>query len=474
MLFMLLQLLQPELAGPILNGRTLDLTGSNKQDITEPITAVTRRILPALRQYSIWLVSRADIIVSQDGNTPLNIHIKEMWSMYCSTLTMLVNTFPPQKLPTVDYLLEEDAATIGFKPFRDSTRCDLYMGDNGLKPHTTDAGIERSHPNVEMLARIRDLLKDGMVLAVEDNYPINLIDDEFRFAEEGLPLSSSTHGHSSVPSVASLEVPQTTTTTFVTPGIAHPDADSLPRVASVAPSDSHQSMSTDMHRMVDDLLNPSTESKKNDSYGSNETSYGMHSSTIGEMFTTPNLNDRQVSRHQISPLPFALGQSIWGNSPFSPQPGELQTPVSDQAMAAMRLSNLPSSNRKQDVALSAPAQKPGQNKNRFSPWGSTASASGTPSPHQQIVGQILQNSLAEQYAQSSMFCNDSSIYAGTPYEVSQPSLINGGTILGTVEMVDSTSYSSANYETMLQSSLWNGSQPADFGPILTPPGGQGG
>jgi hypothetical protein len=170
MLFMLLQLLQPELAGPRDDDDAPDVTGRESDNTTESITAVTRRILPALRQYSTWLVLRTEIISGLEGNTPLAVHIKEMWSIYCSTLSLLVVAFPPENLMELDYLLEEDAATVGLKPFRDSELCTLYTtADGKLKPRTTDPNVERSHPNLEMRSRVRDLLRDAVVLASNKN-----------------------------------------------------------------------------------------------------------------------------------------------------------------------------------------------------------------------------------------------------------------------------------------------------------------
>jgi hypothetical protein len=155
MLFMLLQLLQPELAGPSDDDDAPDVTGREKEGDADSITAVTRRILPALRQYSTWLVSRAEIINGQKGNAQLNVHIKEMWSMYCSTLSLLVITFPPEKLSEIEYLLEEDSATVGMKPLRNSELSRLHTNENGqLKPRISDPGVERSHPNLEMVRYI--------------------------------------------------------------------------------------------------------------------------------------------------------------------------------------------------------------------------------------------------------------------------------------------------------------------------------
>ncbi|KAI9746555.1 MAG: hypothetical protein M1818_000268 [Claussenomyces sp. TS43310] len=475
MLFMLLQLLQPELAGPSRDDSIFDLSDHTTQGTTEAITAVTRRTLPALRQYSTWLVSRADIIVANNGSTSLNVHIKEMWSMYSSTLTMLVAAHPPTDLPTVDYLLEEDAATVGFKPFRDSALCSLYTNEQGLKARTTDAGVERSHPNVEMLARIRDLLKDGTMLAVDDRYPISLANGRFCFVEEGLPMSSPTNVPSSVRSIISPDVLEGASTSRA-PTTTLLDTGNLRRAPSVAPSDSHQSMSTDMHRMVDDLLTPPSGAKQEISQGTGETSYGMTSLIGTAVNATPNTTDRPISRHQMTPLPFAFGERIWGSSPFSPQPGELSTTTTDHSMASVRLSDLQLSNKRQQFdAAAALEQSTGQKCGSRNGWGSMASGSAAQSPRPQMVGQLLQDSLAEQYGPSSMASGASSIYASSPYQVQQFGHPYGAPPHNT-SVNESTGYRGNGFDTtaMLQSSLWNGSQPAYGGPIPTPPGGQGG
>ena len=131
------------------------------------ITAITRRVLPALRQYSSWLLSNAEILVAQGGDNVLNVQNRELWKIYATTLTLLASTFPVLELPHVEYLLDEDEDTIGFKPLENkNTRRRFYDGDNldKEKPKYHDRGIQRHHPNLEMLGRIRDLLTDGVIL----------------------------------------------------------------------------------------------------------------------------------------------------------------------------------------------------------------------------------------------------------------------------------------------------------------------
>ena len=135
---------------------------------SEKITAVARRVLPSLRHYTSWLVSNKHLLGAGVGDTLLNVQIKELWKIYASTLTLLAATFHVTELPMIEYLLEEDEDTLGFKPFeRDHSRYhDRFTGTRKSKYH--DQGIERHHPNVEMLGRIRDFVTDGLKLSQDE------------------------------------------------------------------------------------------------------------------------------------------------------------------------------------------------------------------------------------------------------------------------------------------------------------------
>lgn len=175
--FTLLQILQPELEQLVVddsNVQNVSIAGGRgrtKEKRTERMTAVTRRVLPGLRHYSSWLVANAALLVAQVGDSSLNVQVREMWKIYANSLTLLAATFPAETLPVVEYLLEEDEDTIGFKPFNSvdsSSRRRRYYGSKGQarKPRMHDRGIERRHPNEEMLSRVRDFLMDGLELAI--------------------------------------------------------------------------------------------------------------------------------------------------------------------------------------------------------------------------------------------------------------------------------------------------------------------
>jgi hypothetical protein len=163
--FTLLQILQLEL-------EKLVVDESKQGQKVGRMTAVTRRVLPGLRHYSSWLAGNISILTAQVGDGSLNVQIKELWKVYATGLTLLAATFPVETLScSAEYLLEEDEDTIGFKPFNDddsnSVKRRYYRPNSSLrKPRMHDRGIERRHPNEEMLSRVRDFLTDGLELAV--------------------------------------------------------------------------------------------------------------------------------------------------------------------------------------------------------------------------------------------------------------------------------------------------------------------
>lgn len=128
---------------------------------------MTRRVLPSLRNYSSWLVSNATILAAGIGDTALNVLVQELWKIYTNALTLLVSSFPLSGLPPpVDYLLDEDEDTLSFKPLDNKDAQRRYNSDvtGSRKPKWHDRGIQRQHPNVEMLWRIRDFLADGLII----------------------------------------------------------------------------------------------------------------------------------------------------------------------------------------------------------------------------------------------------------------------------------------------------------------------
>jgi len=144
------QIFQPELE------RLFDDKTENE---IEPISAVGRRMLPALRLYSTWLRINHPTLTGQLADTSLSMLIRQLWQTYANTLSLLGATFPIDRLPNLSYLLEEDDDTIGYLPFGQANGSIAYNWDDESK--------EKAHPNDEMLARILSLLEDGRLLCLE-------------------------------------------------------------------------------------------------------------------------------------------------------------------------------------------------------------------------------------------------------------------------------------------------------------------
>ena len=197
--FTLLQILLPELA------REEEADGDG--DLGRKLSAISRRILPSLRNYSSWLVSNASDLVAQSNDASLGVHIKEFWSIYANTLTLLAATFPAADLPAINYLVEEDEDVLSFLPLINDSTLPRFCGSNEQCKPRHGPSAPKELPSVEMLSRIRQLLADGigLVFREDEPIPIDFIHEETRFIfqEEGLPKElhspphvTSSHAHS--------------------------------------------------------------------------------------------------------------------------------------------------------------------------------------------------------------------------------------------------------------------------------------
>lgn len=162
--FTLLQILLAELERSAVD----DPNNKDENPKQDKVTVVARRILPTLRNYSSWLLTASPLLVAyKEKDTPLSVQITEFWKIYANTLTILALTFEVVHLPEIDYLLEEDEETLGFAPLDQEATCRRYLdSSNRRKPGMHDEGVERSHPNIEMLYRIREFVIDGLDLVV--------------------------------------------------------------------------------------------------------------------------------------------------------------------------------------------------------------------------------------------------------------------------------------------------------------------
>ena len=472
MIFVLLQVLLPELDDHA-TGEDLPNSSDGASDRSrEKITVIARRILPVLRQYSTWLLSEARILVV-DHPGSIGVYIKELWKMYADVMTALATHFNGTAFPDLTYLLEEDQTTVGFKPLRDpelNGSVDLYTDQKGLlKPRCTDKGVERSHPNDEMQGRVRDVLLCAMHLISRDDCSIVLEQGRFVYVEEGLRLISPVAAQAAQSSAS-----HTThkISNFGTPDFAIQQQDERLPEESAAASDSQHSMDNDMHRMVDDLLAPSA----GHFTASNETSYGMHSNTAHEIFALPGLGHiHQTPNMAAKTLPL-----LW-NTPFTPQPNELQPNSPDRPPTARQLSHLQLSTPQQQIEAATALDRMTGYASFQTPWGKAPSK---PQDNQMSppFNHASQQSVAQQTRPTptsySAFTDTSSIYANSAphHEHRRGGTLGSGPVAG-FNGNNTTVYAGASDfddDTMLQTPLWNANGSQAGGYTHTPPGGQGG
>ena len=434
----------------------------------EQITPLMRRILPALRQYTAWLVYHGRVVAQIDKTAEaentgkLSNYITDMWEGFAKTLTTLATAFSVTDLKSAEYMMPEDEPTIGFKPLYhpdSASAYNLYVNEHGvLKPRTTDPGVRRIHPNMEMLSRVRDMLLGALSLHIDEKCPIAFspMGQVFLYTETDRisPLASDDPAPTPV---------STRPGTASSKSKARPSGKLAPMRAGS--NTSKVSADSDMYRMVDSLLENST------ALPANETSYGMNNTTANEVFNHLPIGSRAkqcTPRSIIGSLPGIV------SSPFTPQPDELQgSPHGNPGSRHNSPLQFTTSQQRSNAAAAldnmtgySPQSGPWNSNPRGSRPVSTAAS--------QQVNTALQESLAKEYMPMSFgFSDMSSMYGGTPARLPVQAFRNGNGNGNNTTMYSGAS--TLDRAIMMQSSLGKPSQnsqpPWGHG---TPPGGQGG
>ena len=152
-------------------GATVDEEGT---DLASRLTDVSRRVLPALRLYSSWLLSTTNLLAGLSTEESLTGAIDQFWRTYARSVDVIAAVFPIWDLEDLDevtYCLEEDVDTIGFKPILHERANKIWRNkQTGLLKHRfSDAGVTRASIDEEMLARVKEFLVDGLFLANDDD-----------------------------------------------------------------------------------------------------------------------------------------------------------------------------------------------------------------------------------------------------------------------------------------------------------------
>lgn len=164
--------------------RSVDVSMADEDDeglqLGTRLTDITRRVLPALRLYSSWLLPMTHLIEGLASDDLLKDAADQLWPIYAKVIDLVAAIFPIwdlEDLPEVTYMLEEDSETLEFKPLVNEKTNKIWVDkqSGAAKPRFSDRGVQRALVDDEMLARIKEFLVDGLYLANDDDLaPIKL------------------------------------------------------------------------------------------------------------------------------------------------------------------------------------------------------------------------------------------------------------------------------------------------------------
>ncbi|KAI5246835.1 hypothetical protein E4T43_02341 [Aureobasidium subglaciale] len=217
-------------------------------DLTDRITDVARHVLPALRLYSTWLLSNAHIVTARVGDGPIQEAMDRFWHVYARTLSAVASSFSFRELSEIPYQLEEDVDAYGLRPLNSDRSCKVWLhaATGESKAKHDDEGVTRLKLDEEMLGRIRELLFDALLLAVDKDVPITF--DGSQFIPQDVQLTDSAAEVVLVHDTATVVAQQETAATKRSP--------QAPVSSGRTTSSKQLNREAQLSRMVDDLVGP--------------------------------------------------------------------------------------------------------------------------------------------------------------------------------------------------------------------------
>jgi len=149
--------------------------------LVDKLTDLARHVLPALHLYSTWLLSNAHIVAARVGDEPIQKAMDDFWHIYAKTLSVMAFNFSFRELGEIPYQLEEDVDAFGLKPLNSDKSRKVWVDDatGQAKTKYNDEGVNRLSLDQEMLGRVRELLFDALLLAVDKDVPITFDGSRF-------------------------------------------------------------------------------------------------------------------------------------------------------------------------------------------------------------------------------------------------------------------------------------------------------
>ncbi|RMZ86232.1 hypothetical protein DV737_g178, partial [Chaetothyriales sp. CBS 132003] len=157
---LLLQLLVQEL-GPAVSEHVGEM---DEVACIAQLTPLCRKLLPHLRLYSSWLLSTAEF-VHESKDAIQHPGLNQLFDRYADALNTLIKLFPLPKLPDCEHLLDEDHLILSSVAFSPEAKSRWTQRAGGKQPKGRRfTGADAKRPEVEMLTRIKDFVKDGLFL----------------------------------------------------------------------------------------------------------------------------------------------------------------------------------------------------------------------------------------------------------------------------------------------------------------------
>ncbi|EEP79495.1 predicted protein [Uncinocarpus reesii 1704] len=276
-------------------------------------------ILPALRNYSSWLVANRATLVSQTQYTTalVGYYIRRFWEIYASALNFVASNTSRGRV-YLNYLLPEDCETLGFSPLMVGSKSRRHVDDSGNVKPKAPVGAGGDRTKVEAEFRTQEFLLDGLDFVRNKEIPIRMLDDRF-VVDQADAVSQSSNGS---PSASDLSTPSVDHQ-VVNQNQAHGDHWDN----NESPAESR--LAFDVEAMVDELVNCDT----NHSAIEDETTESRYRQSLvidtdgGSTFSASQEQDSRAESPEpkVTYSPGPLLPSIF-NTAFAPQPGEVSSP----------------------------------------------------------------------------------------------------------------------------------------------------
>ncbi|KAH0388917.1 hypothetical protein KCU92_g637, partial [Aureobasidium melanogenum] len=227
-------------------------------NLVDKLTDLARHVLPALRLYSTWLLSNAHIVAARVGDESFQTAMDHFWHIYAKTLSVMAFSFSFRELDEIPYQLEEDVDTFGLRPLNSDRSRKVWLDDatGQSKAKFNDETIERLDTNQEMLGRVRELLFDALLLAVDKDVPITFDGSHFIHQDPNLtddnpvnPIREVAPSHQTTRNTPAITTPQE-------PAAQRKPSPTIELPAPVAATTKPLNREAQLSQMVDDLVGP--------------------------------------------------------------------------------------------------------------------------------------------------------------------------------------------------------------------------